>query len=39
MGVHHMAFGTRDIHATHRFYTEAMGFELQEYNDALVENR
>lgn len=28
MGVHHMAFGTRDIQATHRFYTEAMGFEL-----------
>ncbi|MGH7289346.1 MAG: VOC family protein [Myxococcota bacterium] len=28
MGVHHMAFGTRDVQATHRFYTEAMGFEL-----------
>ena len=28
MGVHHMAFGTRDVEATHRFYTEAMGFEL-----------
>jgi catechol 2,3-dioxygenase-like lactoylglutathione lyase family enzyme len=23
-----MAFGTRDVEATHRFYTEAMGFEL-----------
>ena len=28
MGVHHMAFATRDAEATHRFYTEAMGFEL-----------
>ena len=28
MGVHHMAFCTRDVEATHRFYTEAMGFEL-----------
>ena len=28
MGVHHMAFATRDAEATHRFYTDAMGFEL-----------
>ncbi len=28
MGFHHTAFGTRDLVATHRFYTEAMGFEL-----------
>ena len=28
MGVHHMAFATRDAEATHRFYSEAMGFEL-----------
>jgi catechol 2,3-dioxygenase-like lactoylglutathione lyase family enzyme len=28
MGIHHMAFATRDAEATHRFYTEAMGFEL-----------
>jgi catechol 2,3-dioxygenase-like lactoylglutathione lyase family enzyme len=28
MGVHHLAFATRDVEATHRFYTEAMGFEL-----------
>ena len=28
MGVHHMAFATRDAEATHRFYTEAMGFRL-----------
>ena len=28
MGVHHLAFATKDLHANHRFYTEAMGFEL-----------
>ncbi len=28
MGVHHLAFATKDIDSTHRFYTEAMGFEL-----------
>jgi catechol 2,3-dioxygenase-like lactoylglutathione lyase family enzyme len=28
MGVHHLAFATRDAEANHRFYTEAMGFEL-----------
>ena len=28
MGFHHTAFATRDLDATHRFYTEAMGFEL-----------
>jgi catechol 2,3-dioxygenase-like lactoylglutathione lyase family enzyme len=28
MGYHHLAFATRDLEATHRFYTEAMGFEL-----------
>ena len=28
MGIHHMAFATRDAEATHRFYSEAMGFEL-----------
>jgi catechol 2,3-dioxygenase-like lactoylglutathione lyase family enzyme len=28
MGVHHIALPARDIGATHRFYTEAMGFEL-----------
>jgi catechol 2,3-dioxygenase-like lactoylglutathione lyase family enzyme len=28
MGVHHLAFAVKDIDATHRFYTEAMGFEL-----------
>lgn len=28
MGFHHTAFATRDVEGTHRFYTEAMGFEL-----------
>jgi catechol 2,3-dioxygenase-like lactoylglutathione lyase family enzyme len=28
MGFHHVAIATRDLEATHRFYTEAMGFEL-----------
>jgi len=28
MGFHHVALATRDLPATHRFYTEVMGFEL-----------
>jgi catechol 2,3-dioxygenase-like lactoylglutathione lyase family enzyme len=28
MAFHHLAVATRDVQATHRFYTEAMGFEL-----------
>jgi catechol 2,3-dioxygenase-like lactoylglutathione lyase family enzyme len=28
MGYHHVAIATRDLAATHAFYTEAMGFEL-----------
>jgi catechol 2,3-dioxygenase-like lactoylglutathione lyase family enzyme len=28
MGFHHIALATRDLPATHAFYTEAMGFEL-----------
>jgi len=28
MPFHHVAITTRDLDATHRFYTEAMGFEL-----------
>ena len=28
MGFHHIAFACRDSAATHRFYTEVMGFEL-----------
>jgi catechol 2,3-dioxygenase-like lactoylglutathione lyase family enzyme len=28
MPLHHLAFATRDLEVTHRFYTEAMGFDL-----------
>lgn len=28
MGFHHLALATRDLAATHRFYTEVMGFTL-----------
>jgi len=28
MAFHHVALASRDLEATHRFYTEAMGFEL-----------
>ena len=28
MAVHHVALATHDLEATHRFYTELMGFEL-----------
>ena len=28
MGVHHVAYATADLDATHRFYTEVMGFSL-----------
>jgi catechol 2,3-dioxygenase-like lactoylglutathione lyase family enzyme len=28
MGFHHIALATRDTEATHRFYTEVMGFDL-----------
>ena len=28
MGINHLAFASRDIQATHRFYTEVMGFRL-----------
>ena len=28
MGVHHVAYATADLDATHRFYTEIMGFSL-----------
>jgi catechol 2,3-dioxygenase-like lactoylglutathione lyase family enzyme len=28
MAFHHVAIATRDLEATHRFYTEVMGFEL-----------
>ena len=29
MAFHHLAFASRDTDATHRFYTEAMGFTLE----------
>ena len=29
MAFHHVAFASRDTDATHRFYTEAMGFNLE----------
>jgi catechol 2,3-dioxygenase-like lactoylglutathione lyase family enzyme len=32
MGFHHVAFATRDTSATHRFYTEVMGFTLVKVN-------
>ena len=32
MGFHHVALATRDTAATHRFYTEVMGFELVKVN-------
>ena len=28
MPYHHLAIATRDMKATHEFYTDAMGFEL-----------
>jgi catechol 2,3-dioxygenase-like lactoylglutathione lyase family enzyme len=28
MGFHHLAIATKDVKATHGFYTGAMGFEL-----------
>ena len=32
MGYHHIAFATRDSEATHRFYTDVMGFTLVKTN-------
>jgi catechol 2,3-dioxygenase-like lactoylglutathione lyase family enzyme len=36
MGFHHLAIATRDLDATHRFYTEAMGFTLVKANVAAT---
>ncbi len=36
MGVHHLAFATKDTQANHRFYTEAMGFELVKVETAQM---
>ncbi len=38
MGVHHLAFATKDVDANHRFYTEAMGFELVKVEVAKMGN-
>ncbi len=38
MGFHHTAFATRDLQATHRFYSEAMGFDLVKVIAAPTEN-
>ncbi len=34
MPFHHLAFATRDLESTHRFYTDAMGFELRKVEAA-----
>ena len=34
MGFHHLAIATRDLEATHAFYSEAMGFTLDRVNAA-----
>ncbi len=33
MGFSHIAIAVKDMQATHRFYTEAMGFELVKLDD------
>jgi catechol 2,3-dioxygenase-like lactoylglutathione lyase family enzyme len=38
MAYHHIALATRDMEATHAFYTEAMGFELVKAVVAPTEN-
>jgi catechol 2,3-dioxygenase-like lactoylglutathione lyase family enzyme len=37
MGFHHLALATGDLEATHRFYTEAMGFTLVHVEGADTE--
>jgi catechol 2,3-dioxygenase-like lactoylglutathione lyase family enzyme len=37
MGFHHVAIASRDLEATHRFYTEAMGFALMKVEAAPTE--
>ena len=37
MAFHHVAIATRDLDATHRFYTEAMGFTLVRVEAAAVQ--
>ncbi|MGI9644627.1 MAG: VOC family protein [Ilumatobacteraceae bacterium] len=38
MGFHHVALATHDLEATHRFYTEVMGFELVKVVAAATPN-
>jgi len=38
MGFHHVALATNDTEATHRFYTEVMGFELVNVVTAATPN-
>lgn len=38
MGFHHVALATTDLLATHRFYTEAMGFILVHVEDAATDD-
>ncbi len=38
MAFHHLALATRDLTATHRFYTECMGFTLVKTEVAPTEN-
>jgi catechol 2,3-dioxygenase-like lactoylglutathione lyase family enzyme len=38
MGFHHVALATKDTEATHRFYTEVMGFELVKVVAAATPN-
>ena len=37
MAFHHLALATTDLAATHRFYTEAMGFTLVHVEDGVTE--
>jgi catechol 2,3-dioxygenase-like lactoylglutathione lyase family enzyme len=37
MGFHHVALATNDLLATHRFYTEAMGFPLVHVEDGTTD--
>lgn len=37
MAIHHIALATNDLSATHRFYTEAMGFTLVHVEDGTTE--
>jgi catechol 2,3-dioxygenase-like lactoylglutathione lyase family enzyme len=38
LGIHHVAIAVKDIDATHRFYSEAMGFRLA-YVEVIEQNR